>query len=408
MKSTYKIALLILCTLIFGSGALYSYQQAQAAEAIEEAYIEKVARMIKDPQNMWWMKFELPEHPKRIEWNAEYTMPRVMFFAQHRGGSDKGNALWSMNLNATDVRLMIASDEVPGMLPNPNKLLKVSPNGRYLFVNGSPSTFASHCYFYDLKEHKATFLNNSGCYATHWLEGNDAILINQGTISRFLLANKHIAGVGSNGLDKGGRFDMNEDNSQIMSAWTEDMGDYYTNIEPNKNYGKAGDTLFYDVNSIELLERKDYFPQGCNYKTYSADGHYFVCEGTKVHNKSGKGVTYDVFKSPPPFNKIAKSPKKKIIQLNTFYVYGSAGNFILQREADKKSPVTNIKYWYHFYNGRLTSKGTPSTNIFSEMTFYISANLLTGYDQRDFTQFMPPLPTHAQMTLAKKRLQGTH
>ena len=396
MKSTYKIALLILCTLILGSGALYSYQKAQAAEAIEDAYMKKVEDLIE--YKRWDLNFTFPDHPKRVDWDAEYTMPRVMFFAKHRD-SDKSRALWSMNLNATDVRLMIASDEVPGMLPNPNKLLKVSPNGRYLFVNGSPSTFASHCYFYDLKEHKATFLNNSGCYATHWLEGNDAILINQGTISRFLLANKHIAGVGSNGLDKGGRFDMNEDNSQILSAWTEDMDDYYTNIEPNKNYGKAGDTLLYDVNSIELLERKDYFPQGCNYKTYSADAHYFVCEGTKVHNKSGKGVTYDVFKSTPPFNKVSKSPEKKIVQLNTLY---SDGRIFLQRETDEKSPVTNIMYWYRYDNG------TPPSHSVSEINFYISANLLSDYEQRDFTQFMPPLPTQVQMTRAKKRLQGTH
>ena len=199
---------------------------------------------------------------------------------------------------------------------------------------------------------------------------------------------------------------MNEDNSQILSAWTEDMDDYYTNIEPNKNYGKAGDTLLYDVNSIELLERKDYFPQGCNYKTYSADAHYFVCEGTKVHNKSGKGVTYDVFKSTPPFNKVSKSPEKKIVQLNTLY---SDGRIFWQREADEKSPVTNIKYWYHYDNGELTYEGASSpSGISADTSFYISTNLLSDYDQHDFTQFMPPLPTHAQIILAKKRLQGAH
>ena len=326
MKSTYKIALLILFTLILGSGALYSYQKAQ----VTDAYIEKVIVMNINSINLWKMDVKLPEQPDRVNWNAEYTMPRIMFFAKHRD-SDKSRALWSMNLNATDVRLMIASEEIPGMLPNPNKLLKVSPNGRYLFVNGSPSTFASHCYFYDLKEHKATFLNNSGCYATQWIEGNDAILINQGGISRFSLANKSIAWVKGNGLDRGGNLNMNEDNSQIALGWTKDIDDYYRNIKPNKNYGKAGDTLFYDVNSIELLERKDYFPQGCNHKTYSADGDYLVCEGTKVHNKSGKGVTYEVFKSTPPFNKVATSPRKKIIQLNAFYAYNSSSQILTTR-----------------------------------------------------------------------------
>jgi len=419
MNRITKIGLTSVSLIILALLGLYAYQEYQKyqdkllAEQEYEAYMKKVTWMISKPSHPWTLKFDLPENPKRVQWDAEYDMPRVLFFAEHHK-DDKGDALWSMNLNASDVRLMIPQEQIGSM--STLNAVDISPNGRYVFINSSTPTSYSGCYLYDIKEQKAEVVKTDSCYGV-WKEDSTAIMIFDYATFFNPKDNKiepiHIKqGYGEyDGINTGRGLFLSRDGSKVIRASDSSANIYYDN--ENRDRTDKGDYIVFDANSGDFLEKRDYFPKGCGFNLYySVGGEYFTCDGNSVRitEEDGSGHNeHKLYSATPPFKQVGLSKKLKVIQRGTLTTDG-VSHLYMNRDADAFSPIEHANYLYRYNNG-YNSSHSPN-----RLYFYLSPNLRDNYSQRDFTSFFSlpnssrvgsffPLPNSEEIERAKDRLQ---
>ncbi|QUM85205.1 hypothetical protein [Moritella sp. 28] len=396
MKLITKIiaVLVTVITLVIAGNYLNQYTTAKGAIAEKKAYMEKVYYMVKHPKNAWTIKVSLPESPDRIQWDAEYEMPRVMFLGK-RVESDRSSSLWSMNIDGSDIKLMISNDEVVNMRM---RELIVSPDGRYLFANSEYRGFMFKCYLYDLKEQVATYISEDKCTGVHWTDDtNNAIVYNGYGPATFTMTEKKLQNVNEllgysassrhKGINAGAGSIMSFDQKKYIQYATEDTNYFHDGVAHSE-----GDFVTYDAKTFKLIDKLDYYPKGCDHFIYfSIDNSFFTCN--KIKSWEGDIVSYTVFDAKPPFKILGEAPALGVLQPNTLYT--DYGHFVYRKKRpDENSPINQVKYWYKYNNH-------SARDIF----FYISPNLRDGYNNRDFTSFYPPLPTAAQVSEVKLRIQ---
>ncbi|SHO21327.1 Putative uncharacterized protein [Moritella viscosa] len=405
MNRITKIGLssvLLIILALFGRYAYQEYQDNRLAEQEYEVHMEKVTWMMSNSAHSWALNFDLPENPKRVQWDAEYDMPRALFFARHHK-TDNGRALWSMNLNGTDVRLVISKDQMSGMGLMMGEE-KVSPNGRFIFVNGSTSLSGDGCYLYDIKEQKEKYIGHEYCNAV-WKKDGTAILRSDfvalfnpesGKIEPIHLKQ----GYGEyDGINTGIELFLSRDGSKVIRASNSSANIYYDNENPFTT--DKGDYIIFDANTGGFLEKSDYFPKGCGFNLYySVGGEYFTCDGNSVRitEKDGSGHNeHNLYSATPPFKQVGLSKKQNIIQRGALTTDG-VSHIYMNRDADAFSPIKYVSYSYN-YNYADNSSYSPN-----RLYFYLSPNLRDNYSQRDFTSFLP-LPSNDEVEEAKRRLQ---
>jgi len=393
MKLITKIiaVLVTVITLVIAGNYLNQYTTAKGAIAEKKAYMEKVYYMVKHPKNAWTIKVSLPESPDRIQWDAEYEMPRVMFLGK-RVESDRSSSLWSMNIDGSDIKLMISNDEVVNMRM---RELIVSPDGRYLFANSEYRGFMFKCYLYDLKEQVATYISEDKCTGVHWTDdANNAIVYNGYGPALFTIEDKKLQAAYKvldenirDGINSGSGSLLSHDGTKYISATTERANRYY---DDDRN--GDGDFIVYDAKTFEFIDKLDYYPKGCDrFIYYSIDNSFFTCN--KIKSWEGDIVSYTVFDAKPPFKILGEAPALGVLQPNTLYT--DYGHFVYRKKRPyENSPINLVKYWYSY-----------NDNSARDIFFYISPNLRVDYNNRDFTPFFPPLPSAAQVAEAKLRIQ---
>lgn len=404
MNRITKIGLASVSLIILASLGRYAYQEYQdnrLTELEHKAYIRKVMTVISNPSHPWGLNFDLPKNPKRVQWDAEYDMPRVLFFAeQHK--ADKGDALWSMNLNGTDVRLVIPQEQIGGM--SALNTAEISPNGRYVFINSSTPTSYSGCYLYDIKEQKAEVVKTDSCYGV-WKEDSTAIMIFDYVTFFNPKDNKiepiHLKqGYGEyDGINTGRGLFLSRDGSKVIRQADSSANIYYDNENPFPT--DKGDYIVFDANTGDFLEKSDYFPKGCGFNLhYSVGGEYFTCSGNSVRitEKDGSGHNeHKLYSAAPPFKQVGLSKNLRVIQRGTLTT-DDVSYINLNRSADAFSPIKYVSYYYS-YNYADNSSHSPR-----RLYFYLSPNLRDNYSQRDFSAFFP-LPNSDEVEEAKRRLQ---
>jgi len=407
MNRITKIGLTSVSLIILALLGLYAYQEYQKyqdkllAEQEYEAYMKKVTWMISKPSHPWTLKFDLPENPKRVQWDAEYDMPRVLFFAEHHK-DDKGDALWSMNLNASDVRLMIPQEQIGSM--STLNAVDISPNGRYVFINSSTPTSYSGCYLYDIKEQKAEVVKTDSCYGV-WKEDSTAIMIFDYATFFNPKDNKiepiHIKqGYGEyDGINTGRGLFLSRDGSKVIRASDSSANIYYDNENPFPT--DKGDYIIFDANTGDFLEKSDHFPKGCGFNLhYSVGGEYLTCSRhleREIVNGQDRFKGFKLYSATPPFKQVGLSDELKVIQRGMLTTDGES-YINLNRAADAFSPIKYVSYYYSYNYADNSSHGPR------RLYFYLSPNLRDNYSQRDFSPFFP-LPSSDEVEEAKRRLQ---
>ena len=404
MKRSAKIFLSLISTIILIVVAIYSYQvftkwmaETQLEKdraAAYEAYMVNVTRLVKNRDNRWFIRAELPKEPERIQWDAEYEMPRVMFLAER--DADDGVSLWSMNINGTDIKLMISNKEIINLRM---RKLSVSPNGRYLFANSSYEGFYFKCYLYDLKEQMATFISEDQCSRVQWTDDeNNAVMVNGFGPVRFTMKDKTLHrtkellhGEDDYGIKSARGMQLSMDKTKLIRATSHDSNYFY---HDGDDYG-PGDFIVYDVNTFEYIDKLDYFPKGCDSFMYnSVDKQHFTCN--KNYTFYGKGtVGFYIYEIKPPFKKVGEAIGVKVVQLNVLNS-NLQHSLFRERKTNENSPINRVKYWYGYGH----SNRSPSA-----IDFYISPNLVENYSERDFTPFFPPLPSASEVAEAKRRIK---
>ncbi len=386
------IAVVVLGHFVFQSLSEKNVAEQLAAE--KEVYMKKVVTLLENSDSRWFLDIKLPNTPERIQWNAEYEMPRVMFLAKHYS-KDKSRSLWSMNINATDIKLMISFDEIENMRMNE---LDVSPDGRYLFANSEYRSFKYKCYLYDLKEQKAKYISHDRCGAVNWIDGtNDAIIFNGYGPAVFTIADKKLKRVNEllgydarsryNGINTGAGGWLSNDGKKFIRYATEDAHLFYDETTQGE-----GDFVVYDANTFMLIDKTDYFPKGCNnFINYSVDGNFFTCRSNKTIEESG--VSFPVYNAKPPFEIVDYAPEIGVVQPGFLYT-DLRHKLFRNKKYDEQSPIEKVMYWYSTEESSLT-----------HLYFYLSPNLKKDYKNNEVTNFLPPLPTQAQVAEAKRRIQ---
>jgi len=404
MKRSTKMFLSFLSIIILIVVVVYSYQiltkwmaekqLVKERAAAYEAYMQKVVDLVDSEVNSWVIEAHLPKQPERIQWDAEYEMPRVMFLGKNRDG-DKSHSLWSMNINGTDIKLMVSNEEIINLRM---RELNVSPNGRYFFINSEHEGFYYKCYLYDLKEQKATFISDHECGGVLWTDENyNAVLFNGWGPAIVTMADKKIhrtkevlKGADDYGIKKARGMRLSVDKTKLVRATSRNSNYFYHDGE---DYG-PGDFIVYDVNTFEYIDKLDYFPKGCDGFMYdSVDKQYFTCN--KNYTFYSKGIVgFHVYEIKPPFNKVGEAIGVKVVQLNV--LNSNLESFLYrERKANENSPINRVRYSYRYSN-----YGKASTT-----DYYISPNLVENYSERDFTPFLPPLPSVSEVAEAKRRIK---
>ncbi|NRA91912.1 MAG: hypothetical protein HRU26_04380, partial [Psychroserpens sp.] len=356
-------------------------------------YMQKVVYLVGSKVNSWAIEATLPKQPERIQWDAEYDMPRVMFLAER--DSDDGKSLWSMNINGTDIKLMISNEEIINLRM---RELNVSPNGRYLFANSAYEGFYFKCYLYDLKEQTATFISEDQCSRVKWIDDeHNAVMVNGFGPVRFTMKDKKLHrtkellhGEDDYGIKSARGMQLSMDKTKLVRATNRNSNYFY---HDGDDYG-PGDFIVYDVNTFEYIDKLDYFPKGCDSFMYnSVDKQHFTCNKIYTpYTKTSRG--YHVFNIKPPFKKVGEAIGVKVVQLNV--LNSNLRSFLYrERKANENSPINRVRYSYRYNNHRKAST----------TDFYISPNLVENYSERDFTRFFPPLPSVSEVAEAKRRIK---
>ncbi|MBP3140051.1 hypothetical protein ACTFQF_22000 [Aliivibrio fischeri] len=330
----------------------------------------------------------IPENPVLDKWNQLYSQPQIMF---HYG---EDSTIYIMNMNGTDVRLLLHRDEL-GKLPAPTGFTQRSNTGRYLLLDyyGMAGT---RCAVFDL-ENREIVSDVKACHGAEFSQ-DDRYFYYINTGSKFYphrvdLETKVTTDVlpdevvvdGQVFYPQGdtGSFTIDEANDRFIWSLSSDIA---------RKQADLPRTVVFRLSDMKLLGRQEYLPENCESgNTYHMDKRYFVC-----------GRDNETYLVSDPMTLVENAPYDEMIQRGKWYMDSDGSKVYRYKQPGENGMFDKIKYNY-----RIMLKGSKDYADYKlpgKFSAYLPPNLADDFDNMDLGVFFPAIPTQTQYQEAYQRV----
>ncbi|WP_258075220.1 TolB family protein [Vibrio hyugaensis] len=333
----------IVAALLAGAGVLHW----QSKPSMDKDYISNLRGIVQSTSYSnqrdtiskirgWQIDIETLEGVPKEEWNAKHTQPQVMF---HHGPD---STIYTMNLDGTDVRLLLHRDEF-GELPS-NGRTQRSPDGRYLsflyYYAGNS------CAVYDLKKREtvakmgacssATFTADSKAfYFTNLRDGNPKRLELDSRITSDVFTGPII-------ID-GESYEPRRDGNGFFIDEVHDRFIY--KIKKMDESGNRGprQQLVFRFSDMSLLGKKEYLSPEClSYFTKGSQQRYLTCNQYKP---------YELYSLEDPQEKIEQVPERYVLQRGKWYAEVFGNRVVRLKQPGEAGMFDGLGYYYALKTG---------------------------------------------------------
>ncbi|PMN48119.1 hypothetical protein BCT31_23940 [Vibrio lentus] len=374
----------IVATLLAGAGVLHWQSKPQMGEAYKRnlGYTVTSTLFSKQRESLskirgWRIDIETLEGVPKEEWNAMHTQPQVMF---HYGPD---STIYTMNLDGTDVRLLLHRDEF-GELPSDGRTQR-SPDGRYLsflyYYAGNS------CAVYDLKKREtvakmgacssATFTADSKAfYFTNLRDGNPKRLeLESRTTSDVFTGPIIIDGESYEPRRDGNGFFIDEAHDRFIYK--------IKKMDESGNRGPSQQVVF-RFSDMSLLGKKEYLSPECLYHfTKGALQKYLACNQFKP---------YDLYSLEDPHKQIEQVPERYVLQQGKWYAKLFGNRVVRLKQPGEAGMFDGLSYNYALKTG----DGEFDYDRLYWLYLYIPSDMYKNFENMDLRPFMPAIPTKAQ------------
>ncbi|MFM2614592.1 TolB family protein [Vibrio campbellii] len=311
------------------------------------------------------------------EWNATHTQPQVMF---HHGPD---STIYTMNLDGTDVRLLLHRDEL-GELPSDGRTQR-SPDGRYLsflyYYAGNS------CLVYDLKE-RETIAKMGACSSATFTADSKAFYftnLRDGNPKRLELESRTTSDVFTGPIILDGEsYEPRRDGNGFFIDEAHDRFIY--KIKKMDESGNRGpkQQLVFRFSDMSLLGKKDYLAPEClTYFTKGAQQKYLTCNQYKP---------YDLYSLEDPHKKIEQAPEGYVLQRGKWYADAYGNRVVRLKQPGEVGMFDGLNYNYALKTGG----GEFDYDRLYRLYLYIPSEMYKNFESMDLRPFMPAIPTKAQ------------
>ncbi|GAA5644933.1 hypothetical protein [Vibrio proteolyticus] len=341
----------------------------------------------------WKITVEMPKNSAVERWDAVNKQPQIMF---HYG---RDGTIYTMNMNGTDVRLLLDRDEL-GELPASGYDIR-SPNGRYLSIHYALNLDPTACLIFDLKERKIVTKLRSCWDGTFSKDSQSYYYSDLSPAHRQPRKVNLISGKASDVLPETITIDGSKyyPETQTQTFMINEALNLLIWSGAKKNPG--GEIIErvqvgFDLETLALKEVKNYLAPECQGSfNYNPNPDYFIC-GYRVEQQNF------VFSSSEPDEKIENASIRNVIKRNAWYFNGSANNYdntlLRYRQPNEAGMFDKIKYYYELEIGN-----KDDYDRLSHLNLFIPDSLLYKFEQVDLKSFFPAIPTQEQYDESYRR-----
>ncbi|WP_394134626.1 TolB-like translocation protein [Aliivibrio fischeri] len=329
----------------------------------------------------WLTLITIPEKPVLDKWDKLYSQPQIMF---HYG---EDSTIYIMNMNGTDVRLLLHRDEL-GKLPAPTGFTQRSNTGRYLLLDYYAMA-GTNCAVFDL-ENREIVSDTNACYgATFSQDDRYFYYMSYGSElypHRVDLEKKVTTNVLPDEVEVGrdvfypkardsGSFFVDDANDRFVWSLSSDIARKQPDLPR---------TVVFRLSDMKLLGRQEYLPENCEGgHGYHMDKRYFVC-----------GREYATYRMSDPMTLVENSPYDEMIQRGKWYMDSDGRDVYRYKQPGESGMFNKVKYIY-----KIKPKGSEDYADYKlpgKFSAYLPPNLVNDFDNMDLGVFFPVIPTQAQ------------
>ncbi|ACH63744.1 lipoprotein, putative [Aliivibrio fischeri MJ11] len=322
----------------------------------------------------------IPEKPVLDKWDQLYSQPQIMF---HYG---KDSTIYIMNMNGTDVRLLLHRDEL-GKLPASTGFTQRSNTGRYLLLKYYAMA-GTNCAVFDLKNREIVS-DTDACYNAQFSQDDHYFYYmdyHEFYPHRVDLEEKVTTKLLSDEVDVGGELFYPE-GGDSGGFFVDDANDRFVwTLSPDiaRKQPELPRTIVFRLSDMKLLGRQEYLPENCEGgRGYHMDRRYRVC-----------GRDYATYLVSDPMTLVENAPYDEMIQSGKWYMDSKFREIYRYKQPGESGMFDKIKYNY-----RIMPKGSKDFSEYDNpgrFSAYLPPNLADNFDNMDLRVFFPAIPTQAQ------------
>ncbi|HDM8218962.1 hypothetical protein [Vibrio campbellii] len=375
----------IVAVLVAGAGVLHWQSKPQMGEAYKRnlGYIVTSTLFSKRRESLskirgWQIDIGSLEGVPKEEWNAKHIQPQVMF----NYGPD--STIYTMNLDGTDVRLLLHRNEF-GELPAGGNDIKRSPDGRYLAFRYYGA--GVNCAVYDLKK-RETILKAELCTSATFTQDS----------KEFYFTDSDSRNPQRLELESRSRSDVFQSTIRVDKETFNPLRDGYGffidqfndrfiyKVSKIDEAGKRGpdQQLVFRFSDMSLLGKKEYLAPEClNHFTKGALQKYLVCN---------RREPYDLYSLEDPQKKIEQVPERYVLQRGKWYSDAYGNRVVRLKQPGEVGMFDGLSYNYALTTG----DGEFDYDRLNRLSFFIPSYMHADFENKDLRPFMPAIPTKAQ------------
>ncbi|AYO23263.1 hypothetical protein D0856_25710 [Vibrio owensii] len=375
----------IVTVLLAGTGVFHWQSKPQMGEAYKRnlGYIVTSTLFSKQRESLskirgWQIDIETLEGVPKEEWNAKHIQPQVMF----NYGPD--STIYTMNLDGTDVRLLLHRDEF-GELPAGGNDIKRSPDGRYLAFRYYGA--GVNCAVYDLKK-RETIVKAELCTSATFTQDS----------KEFYFTDSDSRNPQRLELESRNRSDVFQSTIRVDKETFNPLRDGYGffidqfndrfiyKVSKIDEAGKRGpdQQLVFRFSDMSLLGKKEYLAPEClNNFTKGALQKYLACN---------RREPYDLYSLEDPQKKIEQVPERYVLQRGKWYADAYGNRVVRLKQPGEVGMFDGLSYNYALTTG----DGEFDYDRLNRLSFFIPSYMHADFESMDLRLFMPAIPTKAQ------------
>ncbi|WP_413112310.1 hypothetical protein [Thaumasiovibrio sp. DFM-14] len=351
----------------------------------ESSYAWRLKRIVNNGRKSLGIKIKLtpPAEPDIVAWDAEYTMPQMMF--RYDGH------YWTANFNGTAMQILVHRDEVANIASKGPQVR--SPDGRFLMMSTYQTSGAGDCSIFDLKTRQYTRISPRGRCGSVWSrDSKRAYIVGSGVKGYFDTEQGRFVHTHERNGDKriSGRWGgyLTPDESLFFMMYDDTFAAKRDFLDIDQ-----GDTVFFDPDSFELVKLGEYYPKGCGAEVrYTIDHKYFACSGATLSLRDHPNAPAMLFRHQEPFEHVDMVSTAAPVLYNQFSRYFRRDNSLDRyRGVNEDTPLE-----------RQVIKFEVDGNSTARLFFWLPTNLVDSIDEIDFTDQFPSLPSHAEVAKARQ------
>ncbi|MFW7526313.1 hypothetical protein ACODM8_19555 [Vibrio ostreicida] len=335
----------------------------------------------------WGIVFSIPENPPVEVWNTVLQQPQVMF-----SYGDDGD-LYTMNLNGTDVRLLLSRKEL-GHIPY-GGFTQRSANGRYLALHYF-GLVGQNCAVFDLKTREvvaklskclsATFSQDS---ATFYYSNRGPKKINLATRERLSVFDETFKVGDETYYPRANHHGFGIDEINDRYIWMA-IDQAPSAVNEFGIYSQLTQFVF-RLSDMSFIGKQAYLSEPCETGyTRGPVAEYLMC---------GDSKPYKLYSFTNPSHKLEEAPERYVLQRGQWYAKRSGNRLLRYRQPDEQGMFDGISYYYVMFTGEGPGDyWNPIKN-----NYYIPAAIRKDFKQYDLRPFFPPIPTQAEYDQSYQR-----